>query len=258
MTGRQVFNVWAPAESPWSRWVSPLPFLDLDCRETAVQVRAPAAPESAPPPRHPHDAVIVDLPGAECIRAALALADRGYRPVLISNAVPAPSGLADPRAALASLVLDNSALLHEICLLTPGLSARPLPPGAPPAFIIDSARLKGTHRARRELFDNRWQLVPQDFPTGRFLLDRGIRSVTLLQTMKVQPQEDLAKVLLRWQSAGLRFFVQDAIDGVGASLIVEPPSPLKSAIRYILAKLGVALNTSGAFGSPTPGSSSSG
>jgi hypothetical protein len=41
------------------------------------------------------------------------------------------------------------------------------------------------------MFDNQWMVFPQDFPSARFLVERKIKRVTLVQAEKTQPSEDL-------------------------------------------------------------------
>lgn len=204
MTGRELFEVWAPPESIWSQWVSPALFAQIECRQT-TQEADPRGPEPAwyEAVASPEAAVIVDLPGAESIRLALTLAERGYRPVPIINASPGPfvpySGLI-PQSAVA---LDMSSLVKEICRGTPRLQGVGLATNAPPAFILDALRLKGTKPLADDMFDNRWMVFPQDFPSARLLAEKGITRVILVQTQKASPSEDLSHVLLRWQEAGM-------------------------------------------------------
>src|SRR5881392_266060 len=113
MTGKELFETWAPNDSTWSPWVSPALFAQIECAdggaEASVDAPAPiwhehkASPESAvvidliesapgrsittalsaPGRSSPESAVVIDLPGADSIRLALVLAERGYRPVPI-------------------------------------------------------------------------------------------------------------------------------------------------------------------------------
>jgi len=83
---------------------------------------------------------------------------------------------------------------------------------APPAFILDSLRLKGTNPVREDMFDNRWMVFPQDFPSAKFLAEQKIRRVTLVQTEKTHPQEDLSHALLRWQEAGIEILAKASGD----------------------------------------------
>src|SRR5437660_3740038 len=122
MTGRELFETWAPSDSTWSQWVSPALFAQIDCADGGAEaiVDAPA-PVWHEHKASPECAVVIDLPGADSIRLALVLAERGYRPVPIINASPGPLGLQLnflPQPANVSpksvIVLDMSSLALEI------------------------------------------------------------------------------------------------------------------------------------------------
>src|SRR5258708_34351323 len=91
MTGQELFQPWAPSDSAWSQWVSPALFAQIACTdgvsEAGVDVPVPTWQEEK---ASPESAVIVDLPGADSIRLAMALAKLGHRPVPIINASPGP------------------------------------------------------------------------------------------------------------------------------------------------------------------------
>lgn len=260
MTGRELFEVWAPPVSIWSPWVSPVLFAQIECRQTA-----PGTDSLEPAPAwhediaSPDAAVILDLPGADSIRLALTLAERGYRPVPMINASPGPfvpySGLI-PQSAVA---LDMSSLVKEICHGTPRLQSVGLAPHAPPAFILDALRLKGTKPLADDMFDNRWMVFPQDFPSARLLAEKGIRRVTLVQTQKASPSEDLSHVLLRWQEAGMEILGMAVNDPSSPSRItVARPSRFRALWYRALAMIGLRRNSVGGFGSFIPTSSGAG
>lgn len=260
MTGRELFEVWAPPGSIWSQWVSPALFAQIECRQT-TQEADPRGPEPAwyEAAASPDAAVIVDLPGADSIRLALTLAERGYRPVPIINASPGPflpySGLI-PQSAVA---LDMSSLVKEICRGTPRLQGVGLATNAPPAFILDGLRLKGTKPLADDMFDNRWMVFPQDFPSARLLAEKGIRRVTLVQTQKASPSEDLSHVLLRWQEAGMEILGLALNDPSPPSgMTVARPSRFRALWYRALAMIGLRRNNVGGFGSFIPTSSGAG
>src|SRR5262245_6521195 len=104
MTKEELFEIWAPPNSRWSPWVKPVLFA---CMDTEPQLPAPTAKVIIPeqvlpttavyhfdttqvPPIERNVALVLDLPGAEGVRAGLALASQGYRPVPLYNAVPGP------------------------------------------------------------------------------------------------------------------------------------------------------------------------
>ena len=285
MNGRELFEVWAPRESIWSPWVSPALFAQIECPQT-TQEADPLGPKPAwyEEVASPDAAVIVDLPGADCIRLALTLAERGYRPVLIINASPGPTRAEDFRHAppfvpysgfpQSAVALDMSSLVKEICHGTPRLQSVGLAPHAPPAFVLDALRLKGTKPLVDDMFDNRWMVFPQDFPSARLLAEKGIRRVTVLQAEKAGPSEDLSHVLLRsqagpaedlshillrWQQAGIEILAKAVEDpGPPSAITVSRPSRFKALWYRALAIMGLRRNNVGGFGSFIPSASSGG
>ena len=214
----------------------------------------------------PDSAVIIDLPGAESIRLAMVLATLGYRPVPIINASPGPVGLQVnllPQPANVSprsiVVLDMSSLVREICIGNELLHKLSFASDAPSVFILDSLRLQGTNPIRDDMFDNRWMVFPQDFPSARFLADKKIKRVTLVQAEKARPLEDLSHVLLRWQEAGIEIVATASGDMSASSrIIVSKPSRFKASWYRALAIVGLRRNSVGGFGSFIPETSAAG
>ena len=130
---------------------------------------------------------------------------------------------------------------------------------APPVFILDALRLRGTNPIRDDMFDNRWMVFPQDFPSARFLADKKIKQVTLVQAEKVQPLEDLSHVLLRWQDAGIEILTKANGDTTAPSkIIVSKPSRFKASWYRALAIMGLRRSSVGGFGSFIPEASAAG
>jgi hypothetical protein len=71
---------------------------------------------------------------------------------------------------------------------------------APPVFLLDSTRLEG--QAKPGMFDNRWAVFPQDFPSSTFLLAHGIKQVILVQAASLIDR-DLGWVLGLWKRSGI-------------------------------------------------------
>jgi hypothetical protein len=267
MTGKELFEIWAPNDSIWSQWVSPALFAQIDY----VKGEKPAHADLPELPWHeqkarPDTAVVIDLPGADSIRLALELARLGYRPVPIINASPGPFGLqlnllSQPNRSTPSavVVLDMSSLVREICEGTPRVGALTLTSDAPPAFVLDSSRLKGTNPLRDDMFDNRWMVFPQDFPSAKFLAERKIKRVTVVQSEKTQPQEDLSHVLLRWQDAGIEILAKANGDtNLPSKMTVSRPSRFKASWYRALAIMGLRRSSVGGFGSFIPETSAAG
>lgn len=260
MTGKELFEIWAPRESIWSPWVSPVLFAQIECREAALAADpfgpAPIWHESA---ASPDTAVIVDLPGAGSIRLAISLAEHGYRPVPVINASPGPFVPNSTLIPQSMVTLDMNSLVKEICIGTRRLQRLSLPPDAPPVFILDALRLKGTKPPSDYMFDNRWRVFPQDFPSARFFAEQKIKRVTLVQPEKTAPLEDLSHVLLRWQEAGIEILSKAVEDpGPPSAITVSRPSRFRALWYRALAIMGLRRNNVGGFGSLVPASGGAG
>jgi hypothetical protein len=247
LTSRELYQIWAPSESIWSPWVAPAFFAQITCPD-GVHIS-----ESTGIPAEWHEStadgktvVILDLPGGDAIRWAMELARRGYRPVPLINGVP--SGNPFIRGAT-NMVLDMTHIVDEICKNTGLLKELALPADAPPAFVLDANREIGTQALKEEMFDNRWMVFPQDFPSARFLRERGIRQSVLVRTAGSQPQEDLAHVLLRWQEASIQIFLKlVGSPEPPAEIVVERPSRFRQMWYRALALFGFRRNSVGGFG----------
>lgn len=253
MTGRELFGIWAPSGSTWSQWVSPVLFAQIDCKDENVGASlAYPAIRWHEQQANAETAVVIDLPGAQSIRVALDLAERGYRPVPIINSSPSPDPFfsGSPQSVV---VLDMSSLVKDICIGTARLQQLTLASDAPPAFILDAVRLKGTNPLKTEMFDNRWMVFPQDFPSARFLTERKIKRVTLVQSERAQPLEDLSHVLLRWQEAGIEILAKKTGEFDAPSrIIVSRPSRFKASWYRALSTMGLRRSSVGGFGSFIP------
>jgi hypothetical protein len=248
MTNEDLFDIWAPADVGWSAWVKPVLFAqqvisrtDMSSPDEWQNAAAAWAPES-----HENTAVVVDLPGRQALLAGLALAARGYRPVPLFNACCSHSA-----------VVPMEPILDLIARAAPYLAGLFLPDDAPPAFLLDADRLRGTNTPRPGLFDNRWLVFPQDFPSANFLRSHAIDAVLLVQAPTDQPQSDLAHVLLRWQQAGLSLRVAAPAAGAAPQpLQVRRPRLFGWMWQRALAALGLRRNSAGGFGAIVPQPSS--
>lgn len=253
MGPEEIYQVWAPADSVWSPWVAPVVFSQL--RYAEPNVITDESPSELPwitgadPIR---TALILDLPGGKAVWTAIALARRGYRPVFLINSALGPAGFDDlglPCPSLPASAVDMRPLVVALCGATPLLQGIEMKQDAPPAFLLDSLRTKGSVAIREELFDNRWVVFPQDFPSAQFLLGRGIASVVLVQEGSLAPQEDLAHVLLRWQESGVEIFAIDLNAGsVAVQIKVPRPSRFRALWYRTRTILGLHRSWVGGFG----------
>jgi hypothetical protein len=244
MYSQQVYEKWAPPQSPWSAWAKPVLFAQLGRRTAPGEHKTLQTPDVEwAPPASANCAVVVDLPEEMPFLAGVALAGRGYQPVPLYNCCDGPSP-----------VLDMRKVLSTLCHGSEMLARLPIPATAPPAFLIDARRfVKGS--ASPGSFDNRWIVLPQDFPSAAFLTSRGIERVVLYHDREA-PRDDLAHVLRRWQEAGLP--IEAAAPGKPPrEITVKRPSIFRSFLYTFFATIGLRHNSAGGFGGVIPVSSHS-
>jgi len=256
MTPKELFLVWAPADSVWSPWAKPVPFaepkttLSLDLPTDLPTVDAPSAeidmsgilPVNA---GNPKVCLIVDLPGVEAVEAGLSLAKLGYRPVPLFNSSNGVNAVV-PVTPIVKRLSSGADILRGL----------PIDPTAPPAFLLDSNRISGLLPPRPGYFDNRWVVFPQDFPSALILRSQQIEQVIVLQR-QTSIHDDLVNVLLQLQAAQMKITIKNASTGEPpAELPVRRPSRFNFWARalQLLALQGRRSNAAG-FGAviPTPG-----
>lgn len=253
MNSRELlYEVWAPAASPWSPWAKPVLFSLLPVIPAAGETPAAVVTTGWAPPADGTTALVLNLPGQDGVAASLALADRGYRPVPLYNAVPPPAS--GPGAA----AVDVLSVARALQAGTDRLGGRPLPDLAPPAFLLDRNRGGAGQAPPPNWFDNRSVCFTTDLPSGAFLRSRGIQRVVLVQP-DPDVARDLAHVLHRWQDAGLTLeLLVSGRDESPQPLRVTKPSWFGFAFARVLLALGLRTHPHGGFGGwvPEPGSSS--
>jgi hypothetical protein len=252
MNASELFDIWAPQEAIWSRWAKPVLFADLGY-VGAAHIEDGALPEIGSE-ADGRTALVLDLPAEASVKAALALASAGFRPVPLFNGNRGP---VDPILG-GSAVVNNEKILSWLVAGELILRRHALPVNAPPAFLLDSRRRPQLQPGPGS-YDNRWIVFPQDFPSAAFLKSQGIRDVVLvLENANGQPQEDLAHVLLRWQQAGLGMHVTDLESDSPQPLQVKKPGKFGWLWYSALAVMGLRRNSAGGFGSMVPHTSSGG
>jgi hypothetical protein len=243
--GEAAFAVWAPEGARWSEWAKPVVFT----QDGGVSSETPLAPASIDIPGLPEawgqSALIVDLPGVESVTVGLMLAQQGFRPVPLYN------GTAGPNA-----VLDVDALGAALGAAVSILRAHALKSDAPPAFLLDAQRMTPLGAGEPGRYDNRWIVLPQDFPSATRLLANGIKSVTVIQREGLAPAQDLAHVLRRWQDAGLTLAIIDLSTGsIDRDARIPKPSMFRLAWYAVIALMGLRRTNVGGFGAVVPESS---
>jgi hypothetical protein len=246
---RAIYNVWANSAGDWSGWIKPVLFAHMSEQYENIdplELKNSLPDVSWAPDKEQNIALIIDLPGGESLRLAIALALKGYQPIPLYNCAPDSRGLIETREVM-RMLLAGYKILEQ------------LPPsvGAPPVFILDSHRLQGYASPGR--YDNRWVVLPQDFPSSNMLLGHNIKNVLVVQDGVYQPAEDLRHVLKRWQNAGVNIMVT-AIDQPAnmTNIEITTPSNFRSLIYRALVLFGLRRNSAGGFGALVPQPSSGG
>src|SRR5262245_19413768 len=157
MNKEEIFSLWAPDESPWSRWAKPVLFAHLDPGIGVSPSLEPSGDASWAPAPDENEVVVLELPGAEGIRMGVALARRGYRPVPLYNAIPLPFGESaiDPVTRRPVAAVDVVPILNTLHWGAEQLSQLNLPVDSPPAFLLDANRAGDGRKMGPGEFDNR-------------------------------------------------------------------------------------------------------
>jgi hypothetical protein len=256
LSARDIYSIWAPSTSVWSQWAKPVLFAQLN--PAAVRplnlnkVIASLGMSWLSNYDTQYTGIVVNLPAVQSVAMGIALAQSGYQPVPLFNAANGP-GAVIPLDEIQSAVVTGAATLQSITTREQ----------APPAFLIDSDRIKGAIPPSPGAFDNRWVLFPQDFPSGTFLSSRNIDQMIVVQAAPMPLQDDLKAILYRWKKANVEIL------GKTLNATGELPGKLNLGFRGLggfvtwwivslaLMRIGSRRNNVGGFGSmiPEPGSS---
>jgi hypothetical protein len=221
---RTLFEAWAPGDGPWSPWAKPILFAYVDAIVVVERlVLRPAWVRDELLSTHDESgadgsslagrstAIVVDLPGVDGVAVGLALAELGFRPVPLYNALPSPEAVVPMDDVIRTIIAGAELLLQ-----------RPPPPHAPPAFLLDARRAGPRGFPRRGQFDNRSMAFETDFPSPARLKQAGIVDVVLIQSHGDAPAPDLLATLADWQNAGMAIRRVRADDPSVATRIVVP------------------------------------
>jgi len=238
MSAEDVFAAWTRQDVIWSDWAKPVAFIGTSLVPADADLPVPPALTL---PLDPGSVVVVDLPGAESVGAGAALAERDYCPVPLFNGTSGPSPVIEVESIGRALVAAGERVRRA-----------PVSSVAAPAFLLDSRRLDRTAIAPGK-YDNRWVVLPQDFPSGALLASRGFRSTVLLRRDGLSIPPDLAHVLARWVEHGFCVRVIDVATGQTADNVTVPtPSRFKRAWYAAIALLGLHRSNVGGFGAAIP------
>lgn len=244
---RALFSIWAPEDSPWSAWAKPVLFVQseepvptpLPPAELAAEI-ASRITSSRAPAHAGGAAIVVDMPGAQGIACGLVLAELGFRPIPLYNATTGQGQELIDLNPLRSGLIEGAALLQSIRL----------PDNAPPAFLIDSRRVDGMPAPN--MYDNRWMVFPQDFPSARALMAAGLGTVVAIRSDAVAMKPDLRWVMRHWKREGVEVKQLDPATGTERSLDLD--TSLFAVFGDHISRWfsGLRKNSAGGFGGTVP------
>ena len=242
ISGPDCFAAWAPEGVVWSEWAKPVVFAHAPVLLTEPALIIPELTLPNLPRPWDQSAIVVDLPGAQSVLVGLALAQRGYRPVPLYNGTSGPAPVVPVDGIEPALGAGADVLKR--CTIAPD---------ARPVFLLDSDRSTPIGAGEAGRYDNRWIVLPQDAPSGTFLLSQGVREITLITQRLGVPQPDLTHVLLRWKEAGLRLRAVSLETGaVDENLSLTAPERFRRIWYGAIALFGLRRNNVGGFGSTVP------
>ena len=185
---KEMFKAWAPAGKRWVDWVRPVPFVAMneysglyhftDMTMPTVDFLDQSCTGAA---------IIVDLPGAESVKAGIALAKSGYRPIPIFN------GTVEQQGARATV--DNQSVGIALMWGASELGKIEISNDALPAFLVDSNRMN-RFKMDASIFDNSWDVYPQDLPSADYFLESSIHKIVIVGNSF---SRDLKKILYDFQ-----------------------------------------------------------
>jgi len=263
MNKEQIYSIWAPEGPVWSKWVKPVLFAYLtDATRPLADSEPPEWGESVPEASS-DTGMVIDLDGPRGVFFGMRMARKGYYPVPLYNACPKEQPGASPDDSIRlglqegseemippryPPVVNGSSILAALAGAAEELSRLPLPPSAPPAFLLDWRRGGVGARVSVGMFDNRSVVFPSDFPSVSFLRDRGIRAMVVISETHT-PDFDLSAVLREWAMAGVDIRIQvpgPIWDPKPVSL--PAPSWLQKLLFWLQTNLGLQKNSTGGYG----------
>src|SRR5687768_321190 len=98
MTPQEIYEIWAPAESVWSKWAKPVIFVEMaGFGKRKEQEDSPGEVVLEPDPNlnwvngyRTDTAIVVSLPAERSVEMGMLLAVYGFRPVPLYNCTDGP------------------------------------------------------------------------------------------------------------------------------------------------------------------------
>lgn len=201
MTEKEIYKIWAPSGKAWIDWVRPVPFVGMRGYTKQYTCTSFCIPQpNVADEVYQAAAVFVDLPGEESVSMGIALAKKGFRPIPIYNGTIEQAG--------ARATVDNQTVGEALTVGAVELSGLELADDALPAFLLDRNRL---NRFKMEiaLFDNSWDIYPQDIPSAEYFIDHGIRQIVIIGE---SVSKDLKKILYEYQKKKITIYLTNGYE----------------------------------------------
>lgn len=231
MTAKETYKIWAPAGTKWVDWVRPVPFMGIGEYYKGYGVSNSSLPVVAFVEQQQENrsvltiifgptpdldlsttAIIVDLPGEKSVLYGISLAKLGFRPIPIYN------GTLEPPKARATV--DNQSVGMSLEHWAYELEDIVIDDNARPAFLLDRNRLN-RYKMDDAMYDNSWDVYPQDLPSPQYLLDNGINSILVIGGRKIS--RDVKNILGKHQRKGLNIYHTDGYDQPKRKYILQKP-----------------------------------
>lgn len=218
MTAKEAYKIWAPAGKKWVDWVRPVPFLGIGKYSKAYVLNDVTLPKveflekkdsifleiilgAFSEIQLDTTAIILDLPGEKSVSYGVVLAKLGFRPIPIYN------GTLEP--AMARATVDNQSVGMALEHWAYELKNIAIDDDARPAFLLDRNRLT-RYKMDDSMYDNSWDVYPQDLPSPQYLLDSGIKHILVVGGRKISP--DVKNILGKHQKKGLVIYHTDGYE----------------------------------------------
>lgn len=203
MDNKEIYKIWAPNDSKWSPWVRPVPFIKSKYENHVYGYCNYIIPNIIYVKELQKDtALFIDLPGTESVNEGLALATIGYQPIPIYNG-------SKEQANVASTV-DNHSIENALEWGALILRDIKLPKDTSPAFLLDSNRMN-RWKINPSVFDNSWDIYPQDIPSYKYFLENGINKIIV---RGIRFEKDLQKILYKYQANNIKIYFTNGYDEI--------------------------------------------
>lgn len=226
MTNKEIFKIWSNTLNKWTRWIRPVPFVNIDKLKTNYDYYDFTIPsikylekdaeinedkcKTNNKSNYKDTAIIVDLPGLDSIKEGIALARFGFIPIPIYN------GTNETEGSIGTV--DSHIIEYGLKKGATFLKDIEIENNATPAFLLDSNRMN-RHKMNASVFDNSWDLYPQDVPSAKFFIENNITKIIIV-TNKIE--KDLRKIFYKYQKEGIQFFITDGYEKIKKVKIRKP------------------------------------